>query len=90
MTYTLRYSKKADKQLSKLDAQTSKIIVAWLTKNIKGCEDPRAIGGSLKAGLKDRWRYKVGSYRVLVKIDDEELVVLAVQIGHRKEVYKRS
>ena len=34
------------------------------------------------------WRYRVGDYRVLCEIRDEELVVLAIEIGHRQEVYK--
>lgn len=88
MTYSLAYSKRADKDLSKLDAPQRKIIVAWLSKNIKDCENPRVYGKALEANHIGKWRYRIGKYRVLVKIDDEKLIVLALQIGHRREIYR--
>lgn len=89
MIWSLRFSKNADKQLDKLDKKQSKIIVAWLLKNIDGCENPRAFGKALIANQKGKWRYRVGSFRILVEIKDDELIVLALQIGHRKDVYKK-
>jgi len=89
MIYSLRYSKRASKQLDKIDKSQSKIITLWLLKNIDGCEDPRVLGSALSAGHKGKWRYRVGKYRILVEIKDEELIVLALEIGHRKEVYKK-
>ena len=87
MNWELRFSKRADKQLSKLDHRQSKIIVAWLLKNINGCDDPRAHGRALTADHKGKWRYRIGNYRVLAEIKDEVLLVLALQVGHRKDVY---
>ena len=87
MIYRLRYSKKASKQLDKIDPSQSKIITLWLLKNIDGCKDPRAQGSALSAEHKGKWRYRVGKYRVLVEIRDEELIVLALAVGHRREVY---
>ncbi|MCL2826319.1 MAG: type II toxin-antitoxin system RelE/ParE family toxin [Eggerthellaceae bacterium] len=89
MTYRLRYSKKASKQLDKLDARQSKIISLWLLSNIDGCDDPRAYGSALTADHKGKWRYRVGNYRVLVETQDSELIVLALEIGHRKEIYRQ-
>ena len=65
-----------------------RVIVSWLFKNVDGCEDPRAFGKGLVANHSGEWRYRVGDYRVLCEIRDEELVVLAIEIGHRQEVYK--
>lgn len=87
MSFQLRYSKKAEKQLSKLDAKQSQIIVAWLMKNIDGCDNPRSFGSALTANHKHKWRYRIGDYRVLVDIQDETLIILAIQIGHRRDVY---
>lgn len=86
--WRLVFSKHADKQLSKLDAGVRKIIVAWLLKNLDGCENPRAFGKALKGDLSDAWRYRIGDYRVLCEIRDDELLVLALDIGHRREVYR--
>ncbi|MCL2529797.1 MAG: type II toxin-antitoxin system RelE/ParE family toxin [Coriobacteriia bacterium] len=89
MTYRLRYSKRASKQLDKIDARQSRIIALWLLNNIDGCDDPRALGSSLSAEHKGKWRYRVGKYRILVEIRDEELIVLALEIGHRRDVYRK-
>lgn len=87
--WRLEFSKRADKQLSKMDSGVRRIIVSWLLKNIDGCEDPRAHGKGLTSNRSGEWRYRVGDYRILCEIRDNDLVVLAIEIGHRREVYKR-
>lgn len=86
--WRLFYSQRADKQLSKLDPGVRRVIVAWLNKNIDGCDNPRSQGTGLTAGLTGKWRYRVGNYRVLCEIRDSELVVLAIEVGHRRKIYK--
>ena len=71
-----------------MDPGIRRVILAWLLKNIDGCEDPRAHGKGLTANRSGKWRYRVGDYRILCEIKDEELVVLAIEIGHRREVYQ--
>ncbi len=87
--WRLVFSKRAEKQLSKMDAGMRRIIVAWLLKNVDGCDDPRAHGKGLTGNLSGAWRYRIGDYRVLCDIRDDELVVLALETGHRREVYKQ-
>ena len=86
--WRLFYSQRADKQLSKLDPGVRRVIVAWLNKNIDGCDNPRSQGKSLTAGLSGKWRYRVGDYRVLCEIRESELIVLAIEVGHRRDIYK--
>ena len=86
--WRLLYSQRADKQLSKLDPGVRRVIVAWLNKNIDGCYSPRSQGKGLPGGLSSKWRYRIGDYRVLCEIRDAELVVLAVEVGHRRDIYK--
>jgi mRNA interferase RelE/StbE len=64
------------------------MILNWLKENINGCADPRRIGKPLKGRLREYWRYRIGSYRVICDIQDEGLVVLAVSIEDRKDVYE--
>lgn len=85
----LVFSKKADKQLAKMDVGVRRIIVAWLLKNIDGCDNPRIHGKGLTGNLSGAWRYRVGDYRILCEIREQELAVLALEIGHRREVYKQ-
>lgn len=86
--WRLEFSKRADKQLSKMDAGVRRVIVSWLLKNIDGHDDPRAHGKGLTANRSGAWRYRIGDYRVLCEIRDEELVVLAIEVGHRRSVYR--
>lgn len=86
--YELEFSKEALKQLKKMDKSVSRVILAWLSKNIEHTENPRQHGKGLTADKSGLWRYRVGDYRILVKIEDEKLVVYAVTIGHRRDIYK--
>lgn len=86
--WRLMFSKKAEKQLSKIDPGVRRVIVSWLLKNLDGCSDPRVHGKSLTGNMSGIWRYRVGDYRVLCEIRDEELIVLALEIGHRRDVYR--
>lgn len=87
MSYTLRYSKQAIKELKKLDPYTKKIIKGWIEKNLLDCENPRAHGKSLTANRSGQWRYRIGDYRLICHIDDAELIILALNVGHRRTVY---
>lgn len=89
MSWELRVAPDAMKQLSKLDKPTAKLILSWLRKNVDGCDDPRAHGKALVGNLAGSWRYRVGDYRVLCEIQDAKLVVLAFEVSHRREVYRR-
>ena len=84
--YELQYSKEALKELKKLDNSVARVIYAWLKKNIDGCVDPRAHGKALSANRAGQWRYRVGNYRVICKIEDEKVIVLVLTVGHRSTV----
>ncbi len=88
MSWSLRFSKKAVKQLAKLDKRQSAIIVGWMERNLEGCDDPRAHGKPLSANRSGQWRYRIGDYRVLCDLQDGDLVILALEVGHRREVYR--
>ena len=87
--YTVRYSKKAIKELNKLDRYTRQLIYSWIGKYLEGCEDPRLHGKPLTANLSGLWRYRIGDYRLICEINDNELIILALSVGHRKQVYSR-
>lgn len=86
--YSVEYTLEAVKQLRKMDRQVQRIIYAWITKNLVGCENPRAHGKGLSADLSGMWRYRVGDYRLIADIQDERVVILVVSIGHRRDVYR--
>ncbi len=88
MTWSLGFSKKADEQLSKMSPGIRRVVVTWLLKHLDGCDDPRRIGKPLKGEKAGIWRYRIGDYRTLCEIRDDELLVLAIEVGHRRDVYK--
>lgn len=88
MSWNVGYSAKARKQLLKLDPNQRKLLVAWIDKNLIGCTDPRALGKALSGDKSEWWRYRVGSYRLLVELKDNELLIMVVQVGHRRDVYR--
>jgi mRNA interferase RelE/StbE len=85
--YKIVYDEVALRLLKKLDKQVSKRIINWLTERLTNCNNPRIWGSALKGNLGEFWRYRVGDYRILCKIEDTELVVLVLEVSHRKDVY---
>ena len=87
-SYTVTYEKRAEKFLDKLDPITRKLIMAWVSKNLEGCNNPRAIGKALKGAHSGEWSYRVGDWRLLAHIDDSEVIIYVFKIGNRKDVYR--
>ncbi len=84
MKYKIVYEKKAIKSLSKIDKAQQRLIISWIEKNLSNADNPKVTGKALKGNLKDYWRYRVGNYRILADIKDEEIKIIIINIGHRK------
>lgn len=88
MTYSVETTARFDREFKKLDRYTQRMIKAWIEKNLIGCSDPRIHGKGLTANRSGQWRYRIGDYRLICDIQDNELVILALTVGHRREVYE--
>lgn len=88
MNYSVETTTRFEKEFKKLDSYTKRMIKAWIEKNLIGCTDPRQHGKGLTANRSGQWRYRIGDYRLICQIEDDRLVILALNIGHRSEVYK--
>lgn len=88
MTYHVKFTKQALKQMKKMDRYTKAMLFTWIEKNLSECNNPYLQGKALKGNLKGYWRYRIGNYRIISKIEDEELMILVVEVGHRREIYK--
>lgn len=79
----------AARELGDLEAQHRVRILKFLHDRLAKLDDPRTLGQALQGSrLGEFWKYRVGPFRVLCKIEDDRLVVLVVRIGHRREVYR--
>ena len=87
MKYRIETTPRFDKEFRKLDRYTMRMIKAWIEKNLSDSKNPRAHGKALTANRSGQWRYRIGDYRLICEIRDNELVILAMSIGHRREVY---
>lgn len=87
MKYSVETTARFDKEFKKLDRYTQKMIKSWIIKSLVDCEDPRQHGKGLTANRSGQWRYRIGDYRLICDIEDDRLVILALSVGHRREVY---
>ncbi len=86
--WRVEFDRRAEKELSKLPPNIRRKIYAFLNERIQTNEDPRRFGKALTANLTGLWRYRVEDYRIVCQIQDNRLIVLALKIAHRREVYK--
>lgn len=90
MGWQVKFERSAERELSNLDPQTARRILAFLHGRVAMLDDPRSIGEALKgAKLGAFWKYRVGDYRIIANIEDAEVCVLVLRIGNRREVYNR-
>ena len=89
MAWQIELSTLAQKNLDQLDPQIARRILTFLNERVAHLDDPRSIGEALKgARLGEFWKYRVGDYRIVSRIEDGTLCILVVKIGNRREVYR--
>ena len=87
-TWHVEFDVRAAKELRKLAPEVRKKILLFLKEKIESDLDPRRFGKALRANLAGLWRYRVEDYRIICMIQDDRLVVLALKIGHRRDIYR--
>ena len=88
-TWELRLDPDAVSDLNDLDGAVRKRVWKFLSERLTRLEDPRSIGEALKGTrLGDLWRYRVGDYRIMARIEDRVIEIVVVRIGHRREIYR--
>jgi mRNA interferase RelE/StbE len=88
MKYAFAFTPHARRQLRAIDQQTAMRILEALTPL---GDDPYREGAHIRklTGHGDRYRLRVGDYRVIYRIHDHQLIIEVIQVGHRREVYRR-
>ena len=72
----------------KFTESAEKLLKKWILENLINTQNPKQRGKALTGNLKGLWRYRVGSYRIVVEIKDEVLLILIIEISDRRETYK--
>jgi addiction module toxin, RelE/StbE family len=89
MAWKIEITQEARAELKNLGTAEARRILKFLYERLQNRENPRETGETLKGNLRDFWRYRVGDYRILCRLEDGIVTVLVVQIAHRREVYKK-
>ena len=87
VVWKIEFSEFSLKQIKKLDKPVAKKILHFLKTRVMSAKDPRSLAKPLLHDKSELWRYRVGDYRVICKIEDKELIVLVLRLGHRKDIY---
>ena len=88
MAWTIKYADSALRQLKKLDKPIARRILDYLDERIATADDPRVAGKALTGPMGGLWRYRVGDYRIVCDVRDGELMILVIEVGNRKDVYR--
>ena len=88
MSWSLKLDRLAQKEISKLDTQVQERIFRFLKGRLAKQENPRTLGEALTGPLKGFWKYRVGDFRIVAKIEDETITIYVIAIGHRSEIYR--
>ena len=89
MAWTIEYDSRVVKDMKKLDRKVQQQIIAYFDERIAHSSNPRTFGKSLESSFSGLWRYRIGEYRAICRIEDDHMVVLVVRICHRSKVYKK-
>lgn len=88
MVWRVEFTQDAAKDLRRLDHHVQRQIIRYLKERITTDESPHRFGKILRGDKQGLWRYRVGDYRIICFIEDDEQTVLVLRIAHRSRVYK--
>lgn len=88
MAWQIEFVPAAAKELKKLGKAEAARIITTLETRIAALDDPRTLGSALTGDLGGLWRWRIGDYRVVARIEDERITILVVRVAHRREVYR--
>jgi mRNA interferase RelE/StbE len=87
LAWRIEFAESAQKQFAKLGRESQTRIRKFLRERIAPSEDPRDYASPLRSTLAGLWKFRIGNYRIVAEIRDEEVLVLVLRVGHRKNIY---
>ncbi|MEA3057506.1 MAG: mRNA interferase RelE/StbE [Sphingomonadales bacterium] len=89
MAWKIEFVPAAAKELKKLGKTEAARVIATLETRIAVLDDPRRLGSALTGELDGLWRWRIGDYRVIARIEDERITILVLRVAHRRQVYRK-
>ena len=78
MKYSVVYTRSSVNQLKRLNRGIVSFIVSYIENKLVVCENPRLYGKALRGVLNDKWRYRIGDYRIRAKTEDRLITITVV------------
>lgn len=88
MAWKIEVLPEAAKELKKLDRAVTARIIKTLEQRIAVLDDPRTLGSALVGEHAGYWRWRIGDYRVVARIEDERVLILVVRVERRRVIYR--
>ena len=82
------FERRAERQLERLGTADQRRVRAFINERLLTSPSPRALGAALTGRFSGQWKYRVGDIRIIAEIRDRELIILFVEVGNRREVYR--
>lgn len=89
MAWTIRFDPRAERDLARLDRSIQRKILRYLETRVATAEDPEELGKPLSGELSGLRRYRVENHRIICRIDRQEILIVVLAAGHRKDVYEK-
>lgn len=84
--WRVEFAENARENFRSLGLAEQRRIANFITGRIEPAEAPEKLGKALAGPLKGFWRFRVGDYRIIAKIEKARLIVVVIEIAHRREV----
>jgi mRNA interferase RelE/StbE len=88
LVWQIEFDSEAEDDLNKIDREIQRRILRYLREKIATEKDPRRFGAPLRRELSGLWKYRLGDYRIICRIEDKKVIVYVIRIGHRKDIYR--
>jgi len=89
LAWQIEFDESAKKELAKLDRQVASRLVEFLKNRVLNLRDPRSVGQALRGStLGEFWKYRVGDFRIIASIQDDQMIVLVLRVGNRNDIYR--
>ena len=89
MAWRIEFDASALREIERLDRPVARRIVRFLKDRLAEADDPRSLGQALKGErFGEFWTYRLGDFRMIACIEDQQVLILVVRIGHRSAFYK--
>jgi len=89
LAWTVKFSTRAVKSLKRIDRPNQELILKFMTEKVAKNPDPISLAKKLSGNLGDFYRFRLGDYRIVCEVQNQELIILILQIGHRQNIYQR-